>query len=117
MKFEITENGNLKISAEAEDKDMLEDNKAHNGGDDLASLCDLLEYTGWRPNGRLYDVQPEWIGALTDAPILTDDLTIADNGDATVHGNVWWFPNYMVENFMETLIEKGSVIFQSAPKN
>lgn len=117
MKFEITENGNLKIISEAEDKEMLEENKARHNADDIGSLCDLLEDTGWRPNGRLYDVRPEWIGALTDAPILTDGLTIEDNGDATVHGNVWWFPNYMVENFMETLIEKGSVIFQSPPKN
>jgi hypothetical protein len=45
-------------------------------------------------------VDPCEVGALTDAPILRDD-----------DGSVWWFPNYCIEDWTETLIEKGAVTF------
>lgn len=117
MQFEVLENGNLSITKAPEDTDMLDNILTKHGGDDLSCMSELLEETGWSPNGRLYSVEPEWIGALTDAPILTNDRTIEDDGTGTVHGKVWWFPNYMVENFMETLQRTGTVCFQAAPES
>ena len=117
MKFEFTPNGNLRIIAESADAEMLADMKTRNGTNDVGFMADMLEETGWSPNGRLLQVQPEDIAALTEAPILTDDRTIEDNGDVTVHGRVWWFPNYMVTNFADELIENGETIFSLAPAN
>lgn len=111
MKYEITPNGNLLISSEPEDAEMLAHLKDINQGDDVTFLADLLDQTGWSGNGQLNTVRPEDIGALTDAPILSDDVTIEDDGHATVNGRVWWFPNYMITNFADVLIEKGQVVF------
>lgn len=54
---------------------------------------------------------------MTDAPIITDNLTIEDDGTPVVNGNVWWFPGYEVKSFAEELIEKGSITFTAAPEN
>ena len=60
-------------------------------------------------------VAPEWIGAMTAAPMVTDGYTVHDDGESEVFGQVWWFPNYMVENPVETLATKGRVVFTFAP--
>lgn len=115
MEFNKTGRGNLEIVAEDGDKEALQDLLDKCTHKDHGFLADLLEYTGWSGNGHLYQVQPEWIGALTDAPILTDDMIFGDDGSEVV-GNVWWFPNYQVESFAETLIRDGRVVFTPAPE-
>lgn len=117
MQFNITHNGNLEITCEESQKQDLQDVLDKSTHKDHGFLAYLLEHTGWSPNGQLHQVQPEWIGALTDAPILTDDLVIEDDGTANVPGKVWWFPNYQVESFAETLIREGRVVFTAAPEN
>lgn len=117
MKFTKLTNGDLEIATDnpAQEKADLQELLDKTNHMDHGFLADLLEYTGWSPNGHLHQVQPEWIAALTDAPILTDDLTIEDDGTANVLGNVWWFHNYQVESFAETLIRDGRVVFARAP--
>jgi hypothetical protein len=63
-------------------------------------------------------VEPEWIGALTDAPILSDGLNYPDDGGpAVVPGSsVWWFPDYMVRDPWEELAREGRVVFTLAPE-
>lgn len=114
MKIEYATNGNLILVSEPADADMLADLKDRHGSNDEAFLADLLEATGWEGNSVLMKIQPEDVGGLTDSPILTDDRTIKDDGTVVVQGRVWWFPNYMVENFADTLIEKGRVAFTLA---
>jgi hypothetical protein len=118
MNFAITDNGNLELTCDDSEKADLQEMLDKATHMDHGFLADLLEYTGWSPNGRLYQVQPEWIGALTDAPILTDACVLdEDNAPfaVSVTGTVWWFPNYMVESFAETLIKTGRVLFTKAP--
>ncbi len=115
MEFNVLANGNLEIVAEDGDKEELQDLLSKSMHKDHGFLADLLEYTGWSGNGRLHQVQPELIGALTDAPILTDDMIFGDDGSEVV-GNVWWFPNYQVVSFAETLIRDGRVVFTKAPE-
>lgn len=114
MKFQIGKNGiTFSLENKAERvlaQDML-DNAAHK---DHGFLSELLDKSGWSPNGQLFVVQPEWIGALTDAPIITDGWTMDDDGVSTVDGNVWWFPRYEHESFAEVLIKTGQVFFPVA---
>lgn len=114
MKIEKTSNGNLVIVAEPEDFEMLGEMKERVGANDILFMSELLEETGWDGNGVLMSISPEDVGGLTDAPIVTDDRTIEDDGKVVVNGSVWWFPNYMIENFADTLIKTGRVTFALA---
>ena len=115
MLFEENEQGNLVIKAEPEDAEMLQDIRGRYMNDDLGFLEELLELTGWSTNGRLCRVRPEDIGALTDAPIVTNEWSVEDNGEFLVTGKVWWYPNYMVSNFADGLMTLGHTTFQLAP--
>ncbi len=73
------------------------------------TLEDALEYhlcNGWSM------IQPEEIGALTDAPIIGIDVQRDDQGKLIHVGRAFWFPNYMVEDPLKTLLKKGTVVFQ-----
>lgn len=82
--------------------------------EDHRVIAGLLNSTGWMPNGKLYQVQPETIGALTDAPIFSDEVKFDDDGTPKFIGNIWWFPNYQIESFAETPIKDGRVVFDKA---
>ena len=71
-------------------------------------IYELFEYqlcNGWNL------VQPEQIGALTEAPILSDDIAHDDNGNIENIGTIYWFPDYMIIDFAKQLLEKGETIF------
>ena len=68
---------------------------------------------------RFVFVDPAWIGAMTDAPILVpqDGVDFPDDADHWIvlpDARVFWFPNYMVEDPWETLRTKGVVRFPEA---
>lgn len=61
---------------------------------------------------------PEDIGALTDAPILSNCTSIEDDGTRVLHGEgcggscgVFWFPDYQVTDPLEVLRDTGRVFF------
>lgn len=113
MKFEILENGNLRIEAdEVADVFLLESWQERPSENlDHSVLSEMLEDTGWQPNGRLYQVLPAQVGALTEAPMLSDNLEIGDAGQVTAVGSIWWYPQYQVSAWYEVLCETGSVEF------
>jgi hypothetical protein len=118
MEMQILENGNLKITIDnSDDREMIADSLENSFHKDHGVIEDMLENTGWTPNGRLYSVLPESIGALTDAPILSDEVSFNDDGSQDVIGRVWWYPNYQVESFAEKLLENGFVVFDKAPES
>lgn len=114
MEMNITPNGNLRLSAEPLDQEMLQTLFERCGHDDSLFLLELLDATGWLGNARLAVVRPEQIGALTDAPILSDEIAMDDNGDIEVLGKVWWFPDYMVKSLPEQLCRTGEVVLTLA---
>lgn len=114
MDFRSTQSDNLRIAFEPDDVEMLEAIKERCGGDECSFFTELLDSTGWTGNGLLYVLRPEDIGALTDSLILTNECERDDEGKITRVGSVWWFPNYMVDNPAELLMETGSVIFMKA---
>ena len=74
-----------------------------------AALYALLEdhlCTGWEM------VPPEDIGALTAAPILSDEIVRDDEGRVTEAGRVYWYPDYAVRDEIEELRAHLVLIFQ-----
>ncbi|KWU26321.1 hypothetical protein [Burkholderia cenocepacia] len=114
MKFEKLPSGNLALIMDPVDADEVAELLRNATHLDHGFLGDLLEYARWPGNGLLYQVSPESIGALTDAPILTDELVLTDAGDAVVEGKVWWYEPYQVSSFAEVLLRDGRVVFQHA---
>lgn len=115
MKQSITENGNLRIEIEnRSDKAWVRETLASRGGDDRLFLDDLLDSTGWLGNAVLTQLSPHQVAALTDAPILTNEVAYDDNGDVTVLGDVFWYPGYAIHHFGEVLLNQGHVTFLRA---
>jgi hypothetical protein len=111
MKLTILANGNLEISLDTEDD--REDIASWSEGDHWERM---FEECGAIGNGWTM-IAPEWIGALTDAPIVSDDCDLGDDAKLTRIGRVWWFPNYMIEDPIVTLVTSGRVVFRAAPEN
>lgn len=61
-------------------------------------------------------VDPAEVGALTDAPILSDSMQTDDLGHVTAIESVFWFPSYEIEDPIE-LFFAGSVTFIKAGAN
>jgi hypothetical protein len=115
VKFSILPNDDLQLAIDSPaDKTLVEELLKKNACNDIAFMAELLEDTGLSPNGRLYLVAPEHIAALTDAPILTNEMLIEDDGEVLVTGKVWWYPDYAVQHFGEELHKQGSVNFKPA---
>ena len=77
----------------------------------ISILHNLLK--DWLCNGWEF-IRPEEIGALTSAPILSDDAKRNDQGELTDVGNVYWFSDYAVTCEIEELLAKGQVAFPKA---
>ena len=74
-----------------------------------AALCALLEdhlCNGWEM------VPPEDIGALTAAPILSDEIGKDEDGRVTEAGRVYWYPDYQVRDEIEELRAHLKLVFQ-----
>jgi hypothetical protein len=61
-------------------------------------------------------VRPEDAGALTEAPIVTEDIDTedidTDNQGNVLHvGTVYWYPQYNVSDPVAKLLENGYVDF------
>jgi hypothetical protein len=57
-------------------------------------------------------VRPEWIGALTDSPIIAREDDMVENaaqGTCAPGGPVWWFPDYALRSPLAVLRETGRV--------
>jgi len=74
-----------------------------------AALHALLEdhlCSGWEM------VPPEDIGALTAAPILSDEIVRDDEGRVTEAGRVYWYPDYQVRDEIEEIRKELVLLFQ-----
>lgn len=59
-------------------------------------------------------ILPEEIGALTAAPIISDEATRDQNGKLIKVGRVYWHERYQVEDPVEALKNDGFVRFDGA---
>lgn len=114
MQAMVEKNGDVTFIANPQERKEIGEMLEHNGGNDTAFLSDLLEFFGFSTNGKYMPVAPEDVGALTDAPMFTDELDIGEDGQIAVQGDVFWYPNYMVQHFGHQIAQKGRVTFSKA---
>ncbi|MFP3556911.1 hypothetical protein SB861_40295 [Paraburkholderia sp. SIMBA_049] len=115
MQHIIEANGNLTFIADAASMEDLQTFRDRVCRDDVRFLYDMLDTFGFSGNGKLHAIRPGDVDALTDAPMLSDGVELHDEpGLVGLYDKVWWFPNYQVEDFAATLLDKGRVTFASA---
>ena len=103
--YKITNNGNLQIICDTETQQELVEL-----GDNIVQDCHMYDcFESIICNGLSW-ISPETIGALTDAPILSEG-NLDDNGNYTNDLPVYWYPNYMVRSPLEDLRDYCQTIF------
>lgn len=114
MTVEITvlENRALKICASLADIEEACSTRNPDALTDIEILTCLLEPC-WT-NGEYYVFTADQFGHLTEAPMISKEADCPDDGLWIMRGDVWWFPNYQVENCMDTLRDCGEVVFPFA---
>lgn len=112
IEYEILPNGNLVFRASNQARSDYSIQLRERGSDDV--FHDMI--APFRENGQLFPIAPEWIGALTDAPIIADDWSVTDDGENIIDldAKVWWYPNYAIIDPMAELFHKGRVEFTLA---
>ena len=125
VNFHILDNGDMEIQLTPEGKEELEEfvdavrsKDLYDVGDTgivwkkyyISILADLFEDIF---ANRDYDwVYPEDIGALTDFPMFGYAVERDDQGNLTDVLDVWWFPNYQVDDPLEQLLNDGKTVFK-----
>ena len=41
-------------------------------------------------------------------------MNINDNGDCEIEGDFWYYDQYMINNFVQEILDEGHVIFKKA---
>lgn len=104
--FTILKNGDLEITTD-------KPNSLRDSYENLDADYSLYDAFDWLTSNGLNWINPEDIGALTSAPILSDS-PCNDDGTFPVDMKVFWFPEYQVESPLRTLVETGKVVFTAA---
>lgn len=93
--------------------DVREEVEEIMANEDLDADSQLAEVLEWNlGNSDWTFVQPEQAGALTDAPLLSDQVETDDEGTVTRVGRLFWWPQYEVKDALETLLQEGEIIFE-----
>jgi hypothetical protein len=114
MDYQILPNGDLKFTLDSDEQAEWKEELADK---EWIDFVEIFAETGLRGNCELDNIPAEAVGALTDSVIIADGVDYDPGGVIGAVGNVWWFPNYMVEDPAETLVNTGEVIFTAAPEN
>lgn len=110
MNYRILPNGDLLLTAGNSDRSELSEWRAKGYSEAESFIAECL-------HERLYFVRPETIAALTDAPILCDDMDFSDEmGEFRPYpdAKIWWYPDYMVSDPWQKLATRGRVQFTKA---
>lgn len=108
VEFDTQANGNLRITLISESREDVQE---------IASLRELTadgklhEVIEWQLANGWTLVPAEDIGALTEAPILSEDIDYDDHGNVQHVGVVYWYPEYEVKDPVAQLLENGFVDF------
>lgn len=101
--LENLDNGNLKIVLD--DKEELLD-VIDRKQDERDGLFDILERSGHIGNGWAVIFN----AGLTEAPVIGEQIDYEDSGEVTAE-NIYYFNNYMIQDYLAILRDEGSVEF------
>jgi len=121
IEYQILPGGDLKMKLTAEGREFLQDyiSEQDENSVEFTTGVDVLLYglfESWFANSDWDHVSSEDIGALTDAPIISDRVDRDDKGSLGGLGNVWWYSNYAVTDPVEEMILRGETVWQKAPE-
>ena len=100
LEIRLNRNGRRHFANIREQRDTLGINAA------LYALLEDHLCGGWEM------VPPEDIGALTAAPILSDEISRDDQGSVTQAGRVYWYPDYQVRDEIDEIRRNHVLLFQ-----
>jgi hypothetical protein len=92
--FEKQANGNIRIALLPEARDDVQEIASK----ELTADSKLAQVIEWQLSNGWSMVQPEDVGALTDAPILTEEIDTDTQGNVLKVGTVYWYPQYDVSD-------------------
>lgn len=105
-----TERGDLQIvltdSGRAQFETIVEERDANGINAALFALLEDHLCNGWEM------VPPEDLGALTAAPILSDEIVRDEQGRLVEAGRVYWYPDYAVRDEIDEIRTKSAIVFQ-----
>lgn len=106
----VKPNGDLQICLTEEGKAHEDDWRGKTSDESLWNLTEDLV-----GNGKMGWLQPEEIGALTDAPILALGIVSRnDKGELEAGPSVYWHERYQVDDPIEEMLTAGEVIFKGS---
>jgi len=105
--FEKQANGNLRIVLLPEARAEVEEIASK----ELDADSRLAETIEWQLSNGWSLLPPEDIGALTEAPILSEEVDYDDQGNVDQVGTVYWYPQYDVFDPIGQLLTNGFVEF------
>jgi hypothetical protein len=108
----ILPNGNLRVTA---DNNTRSEIAAGMKRDYWATLWEVFERHALNGSFEPFDAGngDPFVG-LTSAPCVAETMTINDDGSKEIIGRLWWFPNYMVQDPLEELKNRGATEFTLA---
>jgi hypothetical protein len=112
--IQILKNGHLQLNADAETQEAIGEAQADGRCSGLI-LWDQSE--AYWTNGGFHPFDAglanPFVG-LTCAPCIAESIDVDDDGEMSIVGRLWWFPDYAVLDPVDVLKRKGSVIFYAA---
>lgn len=108
------ENGDLKITIAAADRQDLIDALADQKGF-WPIICDLFEPYSCNGSYEPFDAGDgnPFVG-LTSAPCIAECMDVADDGTKSIQGDFWYFADYMIRDPLDELAETGETVFTLA---
>lgn len=103
------ENGQLHIRLDPDAREEVEELLEKPVDQAFSELIEWHLSNGW----TLLD--PGDVGALTESPILSQDVQWDEDGNILSVGRVYWFPEYQVKSEIQELLEHGEVVFRGQP--
>lgn len=102
MKITKLKNDDIKITVTVDESKEL---------NSLGDFLHLLE--SYSCNGSYAYLTADELGALSESDCIVEYVNHDDSGKIAKVGKIWFFNNYMLENFWETLKEEKQVTFEA----
>ena len=106
MNLRILPSGDLLITADNQSRSDLAYWLLQNRSSAELAVCEEAR------GGHNYElITGTELCALTDAPLIAEEMTIEDDGTKVFYGKVWKHEDYMLCDYLEDLVRKGRVVF------